>query len=229
MAGQVDTEATHEYIPYFADKGKYPGYFRMDPFNRSQTDRHSLSCFSSYLFHRSGYPRRADADQYDSRNQDHDGAAVQCDVHAPWDHPDFSCCYPGCTNHFRKFFSADPYRQPGHGFPAAQSFHLVSVYYRRGAGPDLHFFGGGAVDTGWTFYVPFSLKTTVNVPLATFCRFHPWYVLDPYRNQYCHDGSPAAGARYGLFQNASFGLGLLLPQHGCRSLRRRSSASQCSL
>ncbi len=30
------------------------------------------------------------------------------------------------------------------------------------------FFGGGAVDTGWTFYVPFSLRTTVNVPLAVF-------------------------------------------------------------
>ena len=30
------------------------------------------------------------------------------------------------------------------------------------------FTGGGAVDTGWTFYVPFSLKTTVNVPLAVF-------------------------------------------------------------
>jgi cytochrome c oxidase subunit I len=27
------------------------------------------------------------------------------------------------------------------------------------------------VDTGWTFYVPFSLKTTVNVPLATFAVF----------------------------------------------------------
>jgi cytochrome c oxidase subunit I len=32
-------------------------------------------------------------------------------------------------------------------------------------------FGGGAVDTGWTFYVPFSLKTTVNVPLAVFAVF----------------------------------------------------------
>ncbi len=30
---------------------------------------------------------------------------------------------------------------------------------------------GGAVDTGWTFYVPFSLKTQVNVPLATFAVF----------------------------------------------------------
>ncbi len=33
------------------------------------------------------------------------------------------------------------------------------------------FFGGGAVDTGWTFYVPFSLKSTVNVPLAVFAVF----------------------------------------------------------
>ncbi len=33
------------------------------------------------------------------------------------------------------------------------------------------FVGGGAVDTGWTFYVPFSLKTTVDVPLATFAVF----------------------------------------------------------
>lgn len=33
------------------------------------------------------------------------------------------------------------------------------------------FTAGGAVDTGWTFYVPFSLKTAVNVPLATFAVF----------------------------------------------------------
>jgi cytochrome c oxidase subunit I len=33
------------------------------------------------------------------------------------------------------------------------------------------FSNGGAVDTGWTFYVPFSLKTSVNVPLATFAVF----------------------------------------------------------
>jgi cytochrome c oxidase subunit I len=33
------------------------------------------------------------------------------------------------------------------------------------------FWGGGAVDTGWTFYVPFSLKTAVNVPMATFAVF----------------------------------------------------------
>jgi cytochrome c oxidase subunit 1 len=28
------------------------------------------------------------------------------------------------------------------------------------------FTGGGPIDTGWTFYVPYSLRTTVNVPLA---------------------------------------------------------------
>ena len=30
------------------------------------------------------------------------------------------------------------------------------------------FIGGGPVDTGWTFYAPYSLRTTVNVPLAVF-------------------------------------------------------------
>jgi cytochrome c oxidase subunit 1 len=30
------------------------------------------------------------------------------------------------------------------------------------------FTGGGPIDTGWTFYVPYSLRTTVNVPLAVF-------------------------------------------------------------
>jgi len=30
---------------------------------------------------------------------------------------------------------------------------------------------GGAPDTGWTFYVPFSLKTSVDVPMATFAVF----------------------------------------------------------
>jgi cytochrome c oxidase subunit 1 len=33
------------------------------------------------------------------------------------------------------------------------------------------FTGGGPVDTGWTFYVPYSLRTTVNVPLAVFAVF----------------------------------------------------------
>jgi cytochrome c oxidase subunit 1 len=33
------------------------------------------------------------------------------------------------------------------------------------------FLFGGAPDTGWTFYVPFSLKTSVNVPMATFAVF----------------------------------------------------------
>ena len=33
------------------------------------------------------------------------------------------------------------------------------------------FSNGGAPDTGWTFYVPFSLKTSVDVPLATFAVF----------------------------------------------------------
>jgi len=30
------------------------------------------------------------------------------------------------------------------------------------------FTGGGPPDTGWTFYTPYSLRTTVNVPLAVF-------------------------------------------------------------
>jgi cytochrome c oxidase subunit 1 len=33
------------------------------------------------------------------------------------------------------------------------------------------FTGRGPADTGWTFYVPFSLRTTVNVPLATLAVF----------------------------------------------------------
>ena len=33
------------------------------------------------------------------------------------------------------------------------------------------FTGGGPIDTGWTFYVPYSLRTTVNVPLAVFSVF----------------------------------------------------------
>ena len=33
------------------------------------------------------------------------------------------------------------------------------------------FTGGGPVDTGWTFYVPFSLRTAVNVPMATLAVF----------------------------------------------------------
>jgi len=33
------------------------------------------------------------------------------------------------------------------------------------------FTGGGAPDTGWTFYVPYSVRTTTNVTLAVFAAF----------------------------------------------------------
>ncbi len=33
------------------------------------------------------------------------------------------------------------------------------------------FISGGPIDTGWTFYVPYSLRTTVDVPLAVFAVF----------------------------------------------------------
>ncbi|MCI0473900.1 MAG: cbb3-type cytochrome c oxidase subunit I, partial [Ignavibacteria bacterium] len=33
------------------------------------------------------------------------------------------------------------------------------------------FFGGGPIDTGWTFYVPYSLRTQANVSLAVFAAF----------------------------------------------------------
>jgi cytochrome c oxidase subunit 1 len=33
------------------------------------------------------------------------------------------------------------------------------------------FTGGGPIDTGWTFYAPYSIRTTVNVPLAVFAVF----------------------------------------------------------
>ncbi len=33
------------------------------------------------------------------------------------------------------------------------------------------FTGGGPPDTGWTFYVPFSIKTGTNVTLAVFGAF----------------------------------------------------------
>jgi cytochrome c oxidase subunit 1 len=45
-------------------------------------------------------------------------------------------------------------------FLAGAALAFVAVFSR-----------GGAPDTGWTFYVPFSLKTTVNVPMATFAVF----------------------------------------------------------
>ncbi|HXW68960.1 MAG TPA: cbb3-type cytochrome c oxidase subunit I [Dissulfurispiraceae bacterium] len=45
--------------------------------------------------------------------------------------------------------------------------------YLAGAGLVLAslFFGGGALDTGWTFYAPYSIKTRTNVSLAVFAVF----------------------------------------------------------
>ena len=34
------------------------------------------------------------------------------------------------------------------------------------------FTGGGAPDTGWTFYVPYAVRTSTNVTLAVFGAFH---------------------------------------------------------
>ena len=75
---------------------------------------------------------------------------------------------PGIPSIFGNFFLPIQIGARDVAFPR---LNLLSwwVYMIGGALAILSLFtGGGPIDTGWTFYVPYSLRTTVNVPLAVF-------------------------------------------------------------
>ena len=121
---------------------------------------------------------------------------LQRPVHAPRRDHDLPVRDPRPAGGLRQLLPADPDRRQGRGLPAAQPALLVLLHDRRRSWPSLSLFtGGGPPDTGWTFYVPYSLKTGTNVSLAVFARLRPGLLLDPHGHQLHHHHPPPAGAR----------------------------------
>jgi len=169
MSLHVDHANT--YVPYYADKGKYPGILGW----LLATDHKRIgimyliavmSFFSSAVLLGvlmrvtmiPGY-RLMTAQQYNALFTLH--GIIQI----------FLVVIPAVPTIFGNFFLPILIGARDMVFPRLNLF----TFYLYLAGAALAmvsvFFGGGAVDTGWTFYVPFSLKTTVNVPLAVFAVF----------------------------------------------------------
>ena len=88
--------------------------------------------------------------------------------------------------------------------------------------------GKGPADTGWTFYVPYSLRTTVNVPFAVFGVFI--LGMSSILTGLEHRHHRPHGARPGdeVLPACPFPSGASTPPRGSRSWRPRSSASRWS-
>jgi len=130
-------------------------------------------------------------------------------------HHDFPCRNPGRAHHFRELFSSILIGGRDMIFPR---LNLLpgTVIHRRVARHGLDIFrAAGRLTTGWTFYVPFSLKTTVNVPLAVYCGFHSRYVVDPHGSHLVTTDAPARAREWG-FSKCRFRYGDFTPRRGCR-------------
>jgi cytochrome c oxidase subunit I len=163
--------APHEYTPYFADKGKYPGvlgWLLATDHKRigllylfSVITFFFVAVFIGVLMRINMIPghKIMTAQQYNAMFTLH--GIIQI----------FLVVIPAVPTIFGNFFLPILIGGRDMIFPRLNLF----TYYLYITGALLAlvsvFFGGGAVDTGWTFYVPFSLKTTVNVPLAVFAVF----------------------------------------------------------
>ena len=86
-------------------------------------------------------------------------------------HHDLPVRHPRPARRVRQLLHAHPHRRARRRLPR---LNLLSWYFFL-AGACLAllslFTGHGAPDTGWTFYVPFSIKTGTNVTLAVFAAF----------------------------------------------------------
>ena len=169
MAGQ-GIEA-REYVPYFADKGKYPavlGWLLATDHKRigilylvSISIFFTVAVIIGVLMRINMIPghRIMTAQQYNAMFTLH--GIIQI----------FLVVIPAVPTIFGNFFLPILIGGRDMIFPRLNLF----TWYLYITGALLALvsvsFGGGAVDTGWTFYVPFSLKTTVNVPLAVFAVF----------------------------------------------------------
>ena len=172
MAEQIlETSGRHEYVPYFKEKGKFPGILGWI----LSTDHKRIgilylvlvmSFFTwaviiGVLMRINMIPglKIMSAQQYNAMFTLHGVIQV------------FLVVIPAVPTIFRKFLFADLIGTKDMAFPRLNLF----TWYLYLTGAILVFISiftaGGSIDTGWTFYVPFSLKTSVNVPLATFAVF----------------------------------------------------------
>lgn len=170
MVEQAGAEV-HEYIPYYADKGKYPGILGwiLSTDHKRIGILYLVSVFTFFtaavilgvLMRINMIPglKIMTAQQYNAMFTLH--GIIQI----------FLVVIPAVPTIFGNFFLPILIGGKDMAFPRLNLF----TWYLYITGAILAFIsifsGGGAVDTGWTFYVPFSLKTTVNVPLATFSVF----------------------------------------------------------
>ena len=159
------------YVPYYADKGKYPGIFGwiLSTDHKRIGILYLVSVLTFFviavgigvLMRINMIPgmKIMSAQQYNAMFTLH--GIIQI----------FLVVIPAVPTIFGNFFLPILIGAQDMAFPRLNLF----TWYLFIAGAVLAFIsifsGGGAVDTGWTFYVPFSLKTTVNVPLATFAVF----------------------------------------------------------
>jgi cytochrome c oxidase subunit 1 len=167
----VHEDRPDRYLPYFADKGKYPGILgwilscdhkRIGVlYLASVLTFFSVAVVIGVLMRITMIPghKIMSAQQYNAMFTLH--GIIQI----------FLVVIPAVPTIFGNFFLPILIGGRDMAFPRLNLF----TWYLFIAGAILVvvsvFFGGGAVDTGWTFYVPFSLKTTVNVPLAVFAVF----------------------------------------------------------
>ena len=100
-----------------------------------------------------------------------DARGLQHPVHPARHHHDLPGRDSRRPDDIRQLCPADAHRRQRYGLPSAQPLLVVSLPDRSRPRGGLGLHQRGAPDTGWTFYVPFSLKTSVNVPLATFAVF----------------------------------------------------------
>ena len=80
----------------------------------------------------------------------------------------------------------------------------------------------GGVDTGWTFYAPYSVETSTAVTTAVIGAFLLGFRLDLHRTEFPGDGPHAAAARDDLVQDAVDGL--VAVRHGDHPVAGHSGA-----
>ncbi|MEZ5001276.1 MAG: cbb3-type cytochrome c oxidase subunit I [Bacteroidales bacterium] len=102
-------------------------------------------------------------------------------------------------------------------FPKLNLFSFYSLYRQNILGVLSQFIGGGAPDTGWTFYVPYSAESSTSVIWAPHGNICTGFLFHTYRTQlYCHhpqDESPGHDMVQGC---PFFRIWSSMPQHGYR-------------
>ena len=151
---------------------------------------------------------------------------VQPDVHAARrgdDLPVPHSGHPGASGQLR---AADHAGGQGRGLPAAEPAEPLSLVERG------HFLRSsrlstGSLDTGWTFYTPYSTATRTAVVPALLGRVHPRLQLDFHRAELHRHDPQAAAAGHDLVPHAAVPLGDSTPRASSRSWPRPCWASRC--